>query len=52
MFPGDFAASVPDRPAQIMASTGAVQTYAELDAAANRLSRRNILLVGISDPEG
>ncbi len=39
MFPGDFAASVPDRPAQIMASTGAVQTYAELDAAANRLSQ-------------
>jgi long-chain acyl-CoA synthetase len=38
MFPGDFAASDPDRPAQIMASTGEVLTYAQLDAAANRLS--------------
>jgi len=39
MFPGDYAQSTPDKPAQIMASTGAVQTYAELDAGANRLSQ-------------
>jgi long-chain acyl-CoA synthetase len=39
MFPGAFATSTPDKPAVIMASTGAVQTFAELDAAANRLSR-------------
>ena len=39
MFPGAFAATTPDKPAMIMASTGAVQTFAELDAAANRLSQ-------------
>jgi long-chain acyl-CoA synthetase len=39
MFPGTFATTAPDRPAVIMASTGAVQTYAELDAEANRLSQ-------------
>ena len=39
MFPGDFAATAPDRPAVIMASTGEVVTYADLDAEANRLSR-------------
>jgi long-chain acyl-CoA synthetase len=39
MYPGKFVASTPDKPAVIMASTGEVQTYAELDAAANRLSR-------------
>ncbi len=39
MFPGAFVTSTPDKPAVIMASTGAVQTFAELDAAANRLSR-------------
>jgi len=38
MFPGTFAATTPDKPALIMASTGAVQTFAELDAAANQLS--------------
>ncbi len=38
MFPGHFVATTPDKPALIMASTGAVQTFAELDAAANRLS--------------
>ncbi len=38
MYPGAHAASKPDHPAIIMASTGAVQTYAELDAAANRLA--------------
>ena len=39
MFPGDFAATSPDQPAVIMATTGEVVTYAELDAEANRLSR-------------
>jgi acyl-CoA synthetase (AMP-forming)/AMP-acid ligase II len=39
MYPGAHVASQPDKPAVIMASTGAVQTFAELDAAANRLSR-------------
>jgi acyl-CoA synthetase (AMP-forming)/AMP-acid ligase II len=38
MFPGDFAATAPDRPAVIMATSGEVVTYAELDAEANRLS--------------
>jgi acyl-CoA synthetase (AMP-forming)/AMP-acid ligase II len=39
MFPGTHAASTPDKPAVIHASTGQVTTYAELDAAANRLAR-------------
>ncbi len=39
MFPGAFLAATPDKPALIMASTGETQTYAELDAAANRLSQ-------------
>jgi long-chain acyl-CoA synthetase len=39
MFPGSFAATTPDKPAVIMAGTGQVITYAELDAEANRLSR-------------
>lgn len=39
MFPGDFARTSPDRAAQIMAGSGEVLTYAELDAAANRLSQ-------------
>ena len=38
MFPGSFAATAPDRPAVIMATSGEVLTYAELDAEANRLS--------------
>jgi acyl-CoA synthetase (AMP-forming)/AMP-acid ligase II len=38
-FPGAYAASTPDKPAYIMAATGEVVTYGELDAAANRLSR-------------
>jgi acyl-CoA synthetase (AMP-forming)/AMP-acid ligase II len=38
MFPGSFATSTPDKPAVIMATTGQVITYAELDAEANRLS--------------
>ncbi len=39
MYPGAHVDSQPDKPAVVMASTGAVQTFAELDAAANRLSR-------------
>src|SRR3954447_18673162 len=39
MYPGAHAASTPDKPAYIMATTGQVVTYAELDAAANRLSQ-------------
>ena len=39
MFPGDYAATTPDKPAVIMAATGATQTFAELDAAANQLSQ-------------
>ncbi len=38
MFPGAYVASHPDKPAVVMAGSGAVQTFAELDAAANRLS--------------
>ena len=38
MYPGTFAATTPDKAAVIMASTGQVITYAELDAEANRLS--------------
>src|SRR5690606_8404404 len=38
MFPGSFAATTPDKPAVIMAGSGQVITYAELDAEANRLS--------------
>ncbi len=38
-FPGTFAAETPDKPAVIMAGTGQVITYAELDAEANQLSR-------------
>ncbi len=39
MYPGAFVETQPDKPAYVMASTGAVVTFAELDAAANRLSR-------------
>ena len=39
MYPGAIAEAAPDRPAVVMADTGAVTTYRELDAAANRLSR-------------
>ncbi|NQY57217.1 MAG: AMP-binding protein [Ilumatobacteraceae bacterium] len=38
MYPGAHAATHPDKPAVIMGSSGFVQTYGELDAAANRLS--------------
>ncbi len=39
MFPGAHAATTPDKPALIMSGSGQVQTFAELDAAANRLSQ-------------
>ena len=39
MYPGAFIESQPDKPALIMAGSGFTQTFAELDAAANRLSR-------------
>src|SRR5688572_17524628 len=39
MFPGSFATSNPDKPAVIMATSGEVVTYGQLDAEANRLSR-------------
>jgi len=39
MYPGLHVPTTPDKPAVIMAGTGVVQTYAELDAAANRLSQ-------------
>jgi long-chain acyl-CoA synthetase len=39
MFPGSFATTSPDKPAVIMATSGEVVTYADLDAEANRLSR-------------
>ncbi len=38
MFPGDVASTSPDKPAVIMATTGEVVTYGDLDAEANRLS--------------
>ncbi|MEP7111939.1 MAG: acyl-CoA synthetase [Ilumatobacteraceae bacterium] len=39
MYPGAFIESQPNKPALIMAGSGFTQTFAELDAAANRLSR-------------
>jgi long-chain acyl-CoA synthetase len=39
MYPGAHLPTLADKPAVIMADTGQVQTFAELDAAANRLSR-------------
>ena len=39
MFPGAFAQTTPDKAAVTMADTGWTQTFAELDAAANRLSQ-------------
>ena len=38
MFPGAFTTDHPDKPAVIMGGSGFTQTYAELDAAANRLA--------------
>jgi acyl-CoA synthetase (AMP-forming)/AMP-acid ligase II len=39
MFPGVHAASHPDKPAQILAGTGVVMTFRELDDLANRVSQ-------------
>ena len=39
MFPGDFVETHGSKPAVIMADSGWTQTFAELDAAANQLSR-------------
>ncbi len=39
MFPGAHIDTTPDKPAVIMAGSGEMQTFAELDAAANRLSQ-------------
>ncbi len=39
MFPGEHAATNPDKPAYIMANSGEVVTYRQLDDAANRLSQ-------------
>ena len=39
MFPGAHLAAHADKPALIMGGSGFTQTFAELDAAANRLSR-------------
>src|SRR5688572_1753612 len=39
MFPGSFATSNPDKPAVIMATSGEVVTYRQVDEEANRLSR-------------
>jgi acyl-CoA synthetase (AMP-forming)/AMP-acid ligase II len=38
MFPGAFADTTPDKPAVVMAGSGRVITYRELDAEANRVS--------------
>src|SRR5262245_21176251 len=39
MWPGDHALRTPDKPACIMAASGERVTYAELDAASNRLAQ-------------
>jgi len=39
VYPGAYIESQPDKPALVMAGSGFAQTFAELDAAANRLSR-------------
>ena len=39
MYPGKHAETTPDKAAQIMASTGEVTTYRDLDESANRLAR-------------
>ncbi|MDE0581312.1 MAG: AMP-binding protein [bacterium] len=49
MYPGHHARTTPDKAAQIMASTGEVTTYRELDEGANRLAQ---LLYGRGLREG
>jgi len=39
MHPSHFAAVTPDKPAVIMARTGAVTTFSELDQASNRAAQ-------------
>ncbi len=39
MYPGTYAAQTPDKAAAILAGTGEVLTYAELDARSNRLAQ-------------
>jgi len=39
MHPGVFAATDPNKPALVMGASGTITTFAELDAAANRLSQ-------------
>jgi len=39
MYPGAYLETSPDKPAVVLADTGWTQSYAELDAAANRLSQ-------------
>ena len=39
MYPGDHVESTPDKPAVIMASSGAVLSYRELDERSTRLAR-------------
>lgn len=38
MYPGTFAATIPDHPAVVMGGSGAMLTYRELDARSNRLA--------------
>jgi long-chain acyl-CoA synthetase len=39
MHPGTFAATTPDKPAVVMAASGEIMTYRQLDARANQISR-------------
>ena len=39
MYPGTFAETTPDKPAAVMAGTGEVSTYRELNDRSNRLAQ-------------